>query len=216
VTNLVPSRMPAVRELSFERARTFGSDIQDLLEGQRSDIVRLIAPKASRDNILQAAFGDLSQVVLGNRDTTSLHRAVTAKTFAEAIFNSLVELKVGVAQYAMHLSSNVRSKLFSDLDDVINVDDWYEGDTLPRAPSFRDFLKWTIYSKRFNWTSIGVSDEGDILVAWRSDNAMIAARYDGYGRVWWTATKEVAGEKNHAAGDSSLEFFEEDARRYLD
>ena len=105
--------------------------------------------------------------------------------------------------------------MFHDLDDVVNIDDWYEEDTLPRYDSFRDFLKWTIYSKRFNWTSIGISENGNILVAWKNDRALLTANFDGKSRVLWTVRRESPEGGIHAAGDSPLQFFEKEASLYL-
>jgi hypothetical protein len=139
--------------------------------------------------------------------------AAESQSFRETIFNALVQLKVGVAEYAMHLAPDVRAKIFKDLDDLLNVNDWYEDDVLPKFLSFRDFLKWTIYSKRFNWLSLGFSEEGNVLAAWKSEKGMLTASYDGAGRVWWTMAITVDGELNHVAGESTLEYFEAEARR---
>jgi hypothetical protein len=116
----------------------------------------------------------------------------------------------------MHLTPETRAKLFRDLDEVLNVDDWYEEDAFPNTVSFRDFLKWTIYSKRYNWLSIGFSDEGDILVAWKSEHALLTATFRGNSRVFWTATRSSPEGETYAAGESTLRFFEREAQLYLD
>lgn len=100
-----------------------------------------------------------AQIQVSANNAGSIIRAVSRPSFEERLFDSLVSLKVAVSQYAMHLPSDERRRIFDRLDSVINVDDWHEEDNLPILNSFRDFLKWMIYAKRFNWSSIGVSNE---------------------------------------------------------
>jgi hypothetical protein len=209
MTQLLPLSASLLRKSSiFQNARAFGPEVENLLEHQRSAVFTTGARKVD--------WANLNRLIVGESNSANVVRSSPLQSIDATIFNSLVELKVGVAQYAMHLSPEIRAKIFSDLDEIINVEDWYEEDALPRFSSFRDFLKWTIYSKRFNWTSIGISDEGNILVAWKSTKALLTARYDGEGRVWWTATIYSDEENNFAAGDCSLEFFEREAHHYLD
>jgi hypothetical protein len=199
LASAAPARLPA-----FKNPQAFGSELEELLKSQRE------AMQAS--GVLRKPDAPYKLVVPKFGDTR-LFRTPSAISFAEKVFNALVELKVSVAQYAMHLKPEVRSKLFADLDDVLNINDWHEDDVMPRLASFLDFLKWTIFSKRFNWASIGFSDDGSLLVAWLSENGQLTARYDGAGRVWWTSSIREGDQINHAAGDATLEYFEREARR---
>lgn len=188
----------------------FGSNA-GLVETQRTDL----------EQLLQAV--DLPVVpgrdrfVLGANVTKSTVRTTPLQpSFRQRVFDAIVEMKVAVSNYAMHLAPETRAKLFHDLDEIVNVDDWYEEDALPNTVSFRDFLKWTIYSKRYNWLSIGFSDEGNILVAWRSQYGLLTATFRGNTRVLWTATRSSPEGETYAAGESTLQFFEREARLYLD
>jgi hypothetical protein len=189
----------------------FGSKIADLIASQRSDLERLlqglgIMTDPSRDHL-----------VLEAQSSKSVMRSTPIQpNLQQRVFDSAVEMKVAVSQYAMHLSPETRQKLFHDLDEVVNVDDWYEEDTLPRYDSFRDFLKWTIYSNRFNWVSIGVSGDGNILVAWKSQFALLTANFHGRSRVMWTVTRTSPHGETYAAGESPLHFFEKEASLYLE
>jgi hypothetical protein len=137
-------------------------------------------------------------------------------SFEERIFGSLASLKVAVSQYAMHLSSPERHRIFDQLDFVINEDDWHEEDNLPRTQSFQDFLKWMIYSKYFQWTSIGVSDEGNILVAWKTDRVLLTANFASPDNVRWTAQiSSESGEVGHTVGKCPLRLFSEQALFFL-
>jgi hypothetical protein len=139
-----------------------------------------------------------------------------AGSFEEKIFNSLVSLKVAVAAYAMHLDGDERARLFAALDDKINVDDWHEDDALPAVRSFVDFLKWMIFARHHDWTSIGVSAAGTITVAWRTPRVLLTADFVHENEVRWTAQlKGENGEVGHTAGRCGLRLFSEQALFYL-
>ena len=188
----------------------FGSNAE-LVATQRTDLERLMQGLNRPLGLGQESF------VLGTQATKSTVRTTPIEpSFQQRVFDAGVEMKVAVSNYAMHLTPETRAKLFLDLDEVVNVDDWYEEDALPNTVSFRDFLKWTIYSKRYNWLSIGFSDEGNILVAWKSEHGLLTAAFRGNSRVLWTATRSSPEGETYAAGKSTLQFFEREARLYLD
>jgi len=184
----------------------FGTQLDEIRMDQRSNI---------ESTSLKASESSPNSISITQGSKAIERKVFEADSLKNRIFNSAVELKVAVSQYAMHLSNEVRHKLFDDLDAVINVDDWYEEDELPRYVSFRDFLKWTIYSKRFDWLSLGVSDDGSVLLAWRKGDAVLTANFGGRGRVSWTAKTPSESGEAYAAGESPLEFFEKEARLYL-
>ena len=157
--------------------------------------------------------------VEANQPQTLVRTIPENADFAEQIFNSLVSLKVAVSQYAMHLSTLERHRIFAELDSIINIEDWHEGDALPKVNAFKDFLKWMIYSKYFKWISIGISDEGSLLVAWKTKRVLLTAKFSGLAGqegVRWTAqiTSQV-GEVGHAVGKCPLRLFAEQAMFYL-
>jgi hypothetical protein len=144
---------------------------------------------------------------------------IQTSSFEEKVFSSLVSLKVSVSKYAMHLSHHERHRVFQQLDSVINTDDWHEEDELPQIGAFEDFLKWMIYSKYFKWLSIGVSDEGTLLVAWRTKRVLLTANFsgkEGVDSVRWTAQIHSAkGEIGHTVGKCPLRLFSTQAMFYL-
>jgi hypothetical protein len=138
------------------------------------------------------------------------------KSFEEKIFDALVSLKLAVAHYAMHLGIDERARLFAELDDKINADDWHEDDKLPTAHSFVQFLKWMIFAGYHKWTSIGVSSAGTITVAWRTPRVLLTADFARENDVRWTV--QITNENDevgHTAGRCSLRLFSEQALFYL-
>ncbi|SRR6266566_5902757 len=180
----------------------------DLITAQRTTVAALSEKiqKLSKQQVL----------LVSNAPQTVTRLSPQQSSFEERIFGSVVSLKVAISQYAMHLSSQERHRIFDQLDFVINVDDWHEEDNLPNLQSFQDFLKWMIYSKYFRWTSIGVSDEGNTLVAWKTDRVLLTANFAGPDNVRWTAQiTSAGGEHGHTVGKCPLRLFAEQALFYL-
>lgn len=157
-----------------------------------------------------------TKLVLSKGSEKIFQQVSAGGSFEERLFHSLVSLKVSISTFAMHLSAAERARLFEALDDTINVDDWHEGDKLPAAASFQQFLRWMIYSGNENWTSLGVSDAGTILIAWRKPKVLLTADFEASGNVRWTA--RLTGEDEEigtTAGRCSLKLFAEQANFYL-
>ena len=163
---------------------------------------------------------ETGMVVVEAWATNTVTRVIPeTEDFTARVFKSLVALKVAVSQYAMHLSNSERHRIFAELDSVINTDDWHEDDQLPKIEAFKDFLRWMIYSKYNKWISIGVSDDGHLLVAWKTDRILLTARFSGLAgqeAVRWTVQiTSKKGETGYTVGKCPLRLFSEQALFYL-
>ena len=203
-------------QAAFRTTPTIYSGLQllrnDFIATQRKSVAALSESPAVRDRLLAN-----QQIVLTPNKTQTVERPIVPSvSFEEKVFNALVSLKVTISQYAMHLSGDERGRLFDALDSVINVDDWHEEDTLPTPKSFKEFLKWMIYSKYLKWTSIGVSHEGNVMVAWRTPRVLLTANFELSDMVRWTAQiTSDTGEVGHTVGKCPLRLFAEQALFYL-
>lgn len=170
-----------------------------------------------------AGFASMPQQSLRSADdgkslTRNVVRPVVPvdKSFEERIFDCLVDLKVAVANISMHLSANERHRLFDELDAKVNAEDWHEDDYLPQLRSFQNFLKWMIYSKSSAWTSLGVSGDGTITVAWKRQGVLLTAAFDVAETVRWTArVSAINGDLGISTGRCSLRLFAMQAQFYL-
>jgi hypothetical protein len=177
------------------------------------------APASTLEGLRGSAASDLfawkDQLELSGKKPGTISAGPIQASFEERIFSSLASLKIAVSQYAMHLSHDERHRIFERLDGVINVDDWHEEDPLPQLPSFRNFLKWMIYAKRFDWSSIGVSNRGQILVAWSRPKLALTANFSGDNKVTWTAVVQTDEGEAHTVGSCSLQYFTKQSEFFL-
>jgi hypothetical protein len=157
----------------------------------------------------------------GSNITSPLHNyndnsAPTKKTLMEQVFDRSVSLKVTTSHFAMHLSAPERARIFLEIDNILDVDRWEEGEKLPLIEGYKDFLRYLIRNSDSSWASLGSSDEGNFLVAWVQNAFQMTASFDGF-KVFWTV-KNVVNEKiNLVSGVSKdLEFFAKQAKFYLE
>jgi hypothetical protein len=168
---------------------------------------RLPSMAASSEMLLDKLGAPQRIIAYGQRSSNIVARTADEVSLERKLFDALVSLKVAVAHYAMHISTEHRHRIFSELDSILNVEDWHQDDQLPAVSSLVSFLKWTIFSKQPNWTSIGISDEGTILVAWRTPRVLLTANFNASDSVRWTARVESETGIEHSAGKSSLQYF---------
>jgi hypothetical protein len=186
------------------------ANLGDILARPRAELARVQGSIASTTQPAKPTI-EVSQKHAG----TVFRSLQRHSSYGETLFDRLVALKVAASQYAMHLVSQERHRIFARLDAVINIDDWHEEDALPELESFKNFLKWIIYSKSFDWSSIGVSNEGNILVAWSRQRLALTANFAVKNKVTWTAVVQTDSGPAHAVGSCSLQHFADQALFYL-
>lgn len=173
------------------------------------DRYKALAPAA------RGPFVAPSAGVEANKDETKvIERNVRASaTLPERIFDARVEIKVATSYYAMHLSNESRARLFSEFDYVLDEEAWDEEDKLPAIESYRRFLKWSIFTGDSTWSSLGIDDDGNILVAWVRGKTTLTANFGE--RIRWTHKIDAAGDIQLSSGNFTLEHFARQAKALL-
>ena len=138
----------------------------------------------------------------------------SSSSLSEMLFDARTNLKVAVAAYAMHLRSEDRQRTFEEIDFLLNEDGWYAEDSLPARESFVAFLKWSIFSRNWSWSSLGLSSDGDTQAAWVDCDRVMTARFTP-AFVHWTFRDGAGSEQEAAAGYTRLKAFAAVADFYL-
>lgn len=147
-------------------------------------------------------------------ETNRFTQNIPASTSSLArIFDTLVDLKVETSKVAMHLSSAARNRLFSELDYVLDAETWDEADRLPDIDSYRCFLRWLVFTGDTTWSSLGVDDNGRILVAWVQDRQTLTANFDEVVR--WTKRADTEGAVQISLGEFTLTHFARQSSAFL-
>lgn len=136
--------------------------------------------------------------------TPSRRPGVAAKTLAEELYDSLANAKVLTARVAMHLEDDWRSRLFAQLDDLLDVDDWHEGDKPVEGSSFETFLRAIIFQGVKRRPGLGVSNRGNLIAAWTRGKDRLTLEFFPDNMVRWMLSCEIDGELERAAGETPV------------
>ena len=129
---------------------------------------------------------------------------IADKTLPEKLYDALARVKLLTAQVAMHLDTEWRSRIFEQLDDLLDVDDWHEDDDPIKASSFETFLRMIIFHSPSRRPGFGVSNRGYLIAAWTSDSDRLTIEFLPNDTVRWVLSCEVDGETERAAGETTV------------
>lgn len=93
----------------------------------------------------------------------------TNRLEAELINARMMAMTI-MSRFSMHLSAHWRAKIFSRLDELLDPKEWGDDDGFLDALSLRTFLRFLLHSKAKTLPSLGLSNKGNIIAAWRSDS----------------------------------------------
>ena len=112
----------------------------------------------------------------------------------QRVFKRRADLKILASRIAMHLSPDLRNKLFGGIDRLYDEENYVEGEDAPiLSESYRSFLRFVIYSKVSRPPALGVSREGHLLAAWIVDGQKLFLEFLAKDRVRLSA---VLGEND--------------------
>ena len=98
--------------------------------------------------------------------TSSPHEATEENPMAERLYDSLAAAKTMTSRVAMHMNHELRVRLFSKLDALLDEENWYEEDPPVKSESFATFLRFLLFMNPSRLPGLGASDDGDLVVGW--------------------------------------------------
>lgn len=148
------------------------------------------------------SYGSNDRVVSQNVSS----RASSPELFVQ-LPSTAMDFKVATAQFAMHLPSEDRNRLFSELDYLLNAEGWDEEDSVPPIAPYTNFLRWLIATRRMDWSSLGFDADGNLLGAFVGEKGTVTAAFFAAPIVHWTAGFTTEDGEEISAGQSPLRSF---------
>lgn len=136
--------------------------------------------------------------------TSSTRQDAAAKSLAEQLYDALASAKTLAAQVSMHIDQDWRSRLFAQLDDLLDVDDWHKDDKPVEVSSFETFLRMIIYQGVKRRPGLGVSHRGNLIAAWTTGTDRLTVEFLPGDMVKWVLSCEIEGELERAAGETPV------------
>lgn len=122
-----------------------------------------------------------------------------------ALQDSRSSFKVLVSRVSMHLGIEWLQKLFSQIDSLLDVDEWDSSDPVPSAETARTFIRLLLAMKVSRKPGLGVSNSGNLVAAWTTGPNRLTVECLPHDRVRWVLARVIEGETERAAGDGKIE-----------
>lgn len=121
-----------------------------------------------------------------------------------ALFESRAFSKVWTAQVAMHLNGDWREKFFWQIDNLLDEENWEEGDLPMTQESFKTLLRMMTLQRGMKRPGLGLTSEGNAIATWTNgDRRLTVECYPG-DQVRWVLSVREDGQPESAAGKTSL------------
>ena len=132
------------------------------------------------------------------------HTHISDSDLSARLFNATAEVKILMSQVAMHVDQKWRDILFRQIDNLHNIDDWYEDDLPINKGSFSSFIKGMLSINPANHPDIGLTHEGYVIAVWAKNGTRLVTEFKPNDRVKWLVSRLVDDEVERAAGETSI------------
>lgn len=185
------------------RTRSTGLDPSSFISGpHRPSVGTSEDAKVIQASLDAIEHGQLSPGVSATRSAKKGEE--TARSLAERLYDASVTAKVMTAQVAMHLDRGWRERLFAQLDDLLNADDWHDDDSPVLSSSFATFLRMILYQRPARRPGLGLSHKGHLVAAWTEDTNRLTLEFLPRDAIRWVLSCEMNGERERATGETPV------------
>lgn len=115
----------------------------------------------------------------------------------------LFALKAKTGLVAMHLSSDWRAGLFSQLDFLLAEENWEGVDSLPTKESYDTALRLIIFLGEVRRPGLGLTHDGNVILTWTTGRNRLTIECQADDAVKWIVAHYVDGKRETAAGLST-------------
>jgi hypothetical protein len=122
----------------------------------------------------------------------------------EQLYNSRAACKIKTAAVAMHLDHQWRTRFFAQLDSLLSYEDWDKADLPISEDSFTTLLRLLLLIRPKRRAGLGASGDGHIIAMWTVENDRLTVECLPADEVRWIVLREIAGDRESAAGQTSL------------
>lgn len=118
------------------------------------------------------------------------------------LFDSRAAFKIEVATIAMHLDGDWRSKLFGQIDQLLDKDEWDPDDVPVTHRASTTFLRMILFLRPSRRPGLGATQHGSLVATWSNDNNRLTLVCEPGDRVRWIVTSTRDGEPESASGST--------------
>lgn len=145
---------------------------------------------------------ELSEVVRGER--LLKYEISKAETVEERLYDARALCKIKTAEVAMYLPAEWRSRFFSQIDSLMDAENWEEEDAPITAASFTTLLRMLLLIWPVRRPGLGATSEGHIIATWTKDRDRLTIECLPVDKVRWVLSRYFEGNRESGAGEISI------------
>lgn len=126
------------------------------------------------------------------------------RSLEERLYDSRAFCKIKTSEVAMYLSDEWRKGFFSQLDNLMDIENWEEDDTPVISTSFTTLLRMLTLIKPERRPGLGSTSGGNIIAAWTTEKDRLTIECLAGDRVRWVLSRIINGVRESAAGEVQL------------
>lgn len=126
------------------------------------------------------------------------------RTLEERLYDARALCKIKTSEVAMYLDNEWRLRFFSQLDNLMDIENWEDDDTPVTVASFTTLLRMLTSIKPARRPGLGSTSGGNILAAWTIEADRLTIECLPRDRVRWVLSRIVDGVRESAAGEVTL------------
>ena len=120
------------------------------------------------------------------------------------LYNSRAAFKIRTATIAMHLPGDWRTRLFSQVDSLLSLDDWDKADIPISEASFTTFLRMVLLVRAKRRPGLGATGDGHVIAMWTVGSDRLTIECLPADDIRWIVVCGIDGDRESAAGQTVL------------
>jgi hypothetical protein len=122
----------------------------------------------------------------------------------ERLYDARALCKIKTSEISMHLDNEWRRRFFSQLDNLMDIENWEDDDAPITVSSFTTLLRMLTAIKPVRRPGLGATSEGNIIAAWTVGSDRLTIQCLPEDRARWVLSRVIDGSRESAAGESGL------------
>ena len=127
-----------------------------------------------------------------------------ATSLAEQLHDARANFKIKTNNFAMHFGCDWQKRFFTQLDAILDADEWDETDQIITELAFTTLLRILLILRGKRRPGLGVGPNGSIVAAWTNGPNRLTLECRPNDEVRWIISQIVDGKLDTAAGQTSL------------
>jgi hypothetical protein len=135
-------------------------------------------------------------------------------SLTERLFNALAAFKMKTATLAAaHFNREDRTRLFKQLDSLLDAENWDSTDEVTTEASFTTLLRMMLFLKGRR-PALGVTGSGNFIATWTENDDRLTIECKPEDRLRWVLVQNLDGQRETAAGETTIRRLPEVLRPY--